>query len=196
MAVPNNNLKSGEMNEDKNFLAAAEQKSASILDQIPVPVFEKKQQSPEPARELTPVRIKEQEKALEKETPPAESGQGFLDETLKSLRKKLSGKKPQKTLAIPQVKDTITVKIEHILEEGLSDAYQELTPVQKQEFKIKGEETAWKIRNLLKDSHIKIKQIFRLLIEWLKMLPGINRFFLEQEAKIKADRIIALKQQK
>lgn len=196
MATPNNNLKPGEMNEDKKFLAAAEQKSASILDQIPVPVFERKPQSPEPGRESTTARSQEQEKGPGKETTLAESGQGFLDETLKSLRQKLSGKKPQKMLAIPQVKDTMTVKIEHILEEGLSDAYQELTPVQKQEFKIKGEETAWKIRNLLKDSHIKIKQIFRLLIEWLKMLPGINRFFLEQEAKIKADRIIALKQQK
>jgi hypothetical protein len=30
-------------------------------------------------------------------------------------------------------------------------------------------------------------------LQWLKLLPGVNRFFLEQEAKIKTDRIIHLK---
>ena len=40
----------------------------------------------------------------------------------------------------------------------------------------------------------KAKKIFQLILEWLKLLPGINRFFLEQEAKIKTDRIIHLNQ--
>ncbi len=75
------------------------------------------------------------------------------------------------------------------------DAFRELTPIQKQKFKIKGEETAWEIRKLLKATHVKIKKIFRLILEWLKMLPGVNRFFLEQEAKIKTDKIITLKEQ-
>ncbi len=181
------------MNEDKDFLLAAEQKPASILDQIPVPVFEPKPRAPESAPEIPRIGGQEQEKSEKKEPLSIRSQESFLDETLKSLRKKLGAKKQKAKSVMPQTKDPVTIKIEHILEEGLNDAYQELTPVQKQEFKIKGEETAWKIRNLLKDSHIKIKQIFRLLVEWLKMLPGINRFFLEQEAKIKADRIITLK---
>ena len=95
--------------------------------------------------------------------------------------------------AIPQVQDTVTRQVEQILEAGLGDAFQALTPIQKQEFKIKGEETARKIRDLLRDAHMKVKKIFRLILQWLKILPGVNRFFLEQEAKIKADKIIALK---
>ena len=92
----------------------------------------------------------------------------------------------------PPVKDETIIKIEKILEEGLNDSYQRLSPVAKQEFKLKGEQTATQIRELLKGTHVKVKKILRLILDWLRMLPGINHFFLEQEAKIKTDRIIAL----
>ncbi|MFZ2189657.1 MAG: hypothetical protein WA057_06330 [Candidatus Magasanikiibacteriota bacterium] len=118
-----------------------------------------------------------------------ENNENFLEETINNLKGKLKSTKKKPT-QIPQVKDDITVQIEKIMEEGLGDAYKELTPIQKQEFKIKGEEVAWEIRNMVKQAHVKVKTIFRLLLEWLKMLPGINRFFLEQEAKIKTDKII------
>ena len=78
------------------------------------------------------------------------------------------------------------------MEEGLSDAFRVMTPIQKQEFKIAGEKTAFEIRQLLRATKIKIKKIFQLLLGWLRLLPGINRYFLEQEAKIKADKILAL----
>lgn len=124
---------------------------------------------------------------------PEKPKEGFLEETISALKSKLRSAK-RKPTTIPQVRDEMTVNIEKIMEEGLQDAYRELTPIQRQEFKIKGEETAFKIRDLLRAAHLQVKKIFRLLLEWLKMLPGINRFFLEQEAKIKTDKIIALKQ--
>lgn len=93
----------------------------------------------------------------------------------------------------PAAKDEVIVRIEKILEENLNDSYQRLSPVAKQEFKLKGEQTAAQVRDLLRDSHIKVKKILRLIFDWLRMLPGINHFFLEQEAKIKTDRIIALR---
>ncbi|MDO8626590.1 MAG: hypothetical protein Q7K39_04040 [Candidatus Magasanikbacteria bacterium] len=97
--------------------------------------------------------------------------------------------------AIPQPRDETTVKIEKILEDGVGEAYSRLSPVAKQEFKLKGEEVAFKIRELLSTGHTQVKKIFRLILEWLKMLPGINRFFLEQEAKIKTDRVLSLSKQ-
>ena len=100
----------------------------------------------------------------------------------------------RKPTAIPQYRDEITVKIEKILEEGLNEPFQRLSPIAQQEFKLKGEQTAFKIRELMRGAHVKIKKIFRLIIEWLRMLPGVNIFFLEQEAKIKADKILALKE--
>ena len=94
--------------------------------------------------------------------------------------------------SIPSARDPITIKVEKIMEEGLNEAYSRLSPIAQQEFKLKGEETAYKITELLKSAHVQVKKIFRLLLDWLKMLPGVNRFFLEQEAKIKTDKIIML----
>lgn len=93
-------------------------------------------------------------------------------------------------VAVPR--DELTKQVERIMEEDLVEAFQQLSPIAQQEFKMKGEQTARKIRDLMKGASLKVKKIFSLILEWLKMLPGINRFFLEQEAKIKTDRIIAL----
>ena len=106
-------------------------------------------------------------------------------------------KKPsRKQIITLPPRDPIAIKIEKIMEENVGDAYQMLSPIAKQEFKLKGEVTAQKINELLKSTHVKVKKIFQLIFEWLRMLPGINRFFLEQEAKIKTDRIISLHKSK
>jgi hypothetical protein len=94
---------------------------------------------------------------------------------------------------LPKFQDPVTQKIEKILEENVGDAYARLSPIAREEFKLKGEETANKITELLRSTHVKVKQIFKLIFAWLRMLPGINHFFLEQEAKIKTDRILELK---
>jgi hypothetical protein len=116
-----------------------------------------------------------------------------VDEEVGRLRGMLKKGKNKKT-TMPQVRDPLTVRVETIMSEGFRDTYQELSPVQKEQFKIKGEETALKIRSLLRGTNVKVRKIFQLLIEWLVTLPGINRFYLEQEAKIKADKIIGLKE--
>ncbi len=129
------------------------------------------------------------------ESEDQQSGQeNFLDDAIEGLRGKLKKSKRQRPTHIPQVRDELTVKVEKIMEEGLADAFNELSPIERQEFKIKGEETALQIRELLKATHIKIKKVFKLLFTWLKLLPGINRFYLEQEAKIKSDKIVSLHQ--
>lgn len=132
----------------------------------------------------------ETESSSEQESIPASQSEN-VESAIQSLTVKLRGSKKKKT-TIPLVKDEITRRVEQVMEEGLGDAYKELTVVQQQEFKLKGEETAQKIRQLLKRGHVKIKEIFRLLVEWLRLLPGINKFFIEQEAKIKADKILSI----
>lgn len=126
---------------------------------------------------------KEAEPSLTKKTGEADT----------KTRGKFHLPQTRKTLPIPTMKDEVMIKVEKIMEDGLNEAFQCLSPVARQEFKIKGEKTAAKISELLRATHVKIKKIFRLLVEWLRMLPGINRFFLEQEAKIKTDRILEIK---
>ncbi len=116
------------------------------------------------------------------------------EEIKKETEKKLLFRKPRTpVLPIQRTKDEIEIKVEKIMEEGLKEAFEKMSPIAQQEFKIKGEETAEKISQLLKKTHVKVKKIFALLFDWLKMIPGVNFFFMEQEAKIKADKIMALK---
>lgn len=84
-------------------------------------------------------------------------------------------------------------QIEKVLEEDLGEIYNNLTPQDQKIFKTKGEETARSIFQLVyHKTKVKVKKIIKLIRNWLKAVPGINKFFLEQEAKIKADKIAAL----
>jgi hypothetical protein len=83
-------------------------------------------------------------------------------------------------------------KVEKILEIDLAAVYNSLTPEKKVEFKAAGERAAREIAGLLKEATVQVKKIIEIIINWLKIVPGINRFFIEQEAKIKADEIMKL----
>ncbi len=89
--------------------------------------------------------------------------------------------------------DPITREIETILEDGLERTYAGLDEATKQEFRTRGEETASTIRKLLEGAKVRAHRIVRLIADWLRILPGLSRFFVEQEAKIKTDRVLALK---
>lgn len=141
-----------------------------------------------------PQEFEKRKQENEPQAMPVQKEERFLDETIEGL-KKTFGMSKNKRGKIPQVRDEIAVKVEHIMEEGLADAFMELSTVERQEFKIKGEQTALQIRELLKTAKVKVKKIFQLIFAWLSILPGINRFFLEQEAKIKTDKIVSLKEQ-
>ncbi len=83
--------------------------------------------------------------------------------------------------------------IDNVLSEGLNDIFLKMSVSEQKAFKQKGEETVGKINELLGHTRVKINKIIKLIREWLKMIPGINKFFLEQETKIKADKIIKIK---
>ncbi len=95
------------------------------------------------------------------------------------------------TVAPRVPRDEIILAIEKILSEDLEQTYLSMPPRLQREFKKKGEETAAKIRELVRAAKIRAKKIVKLIVEWLKLIPRVNKFFLEQEAKIKTDRILA-----
>jgi len=122
--------------------------------------------------------------ALEK-GPPVKPGD-------MALPKEVFG--PTTNTAVAPTRDIppLQQEIESVLEENLSELFRELTPAQRVEFKNQGEVAAGRITKLLQQAKVKVSQILRLIREWLSSLPGINRYFIEQEAKIKADKIIKL----
>ena len=84
-------------------------------------------------------------------------------------------------------------QVENILAQGLEEIYLNLAPQKQQEFKKMGEETAGKIGRLLAKTKINIGEIIKLIKKWLALIPGINKYFLEQEDKLKADEIVKMK---
>ena len=94
------------------------------------------------------------------------------------------------------VKSETLVKIEKILEEDLEAFYFSMPPEARLAFKAKGEETASKIEKMIETGKVIAQKILKLLRVWLKLIPGVNKFFLEQEAKIKTDEIVSLAEKK
>lgn len=87
-------------------------------------------------------------------------------------------------------------KIEIILSENLVDIYKVMDVNQKKIFKQKGEQAASAIEILIQTAKATAKKIIKLIREWLRLIPGINKYFLEQETKIKTDKILELTRKK
>jgi len=84
-------------------------------------------------------------------------------------------------------------QIDAYLSDGLSETFLAMPPAKQKIFKEEGEATAKKINVLLDATKVNMGKIIDLIKRWLKLIAGINRFFLDQEAKIKADKIIKIK---
>ena len=163
-------------------------KSTEPLAEEKINVRESVHAPPNESRSESATKLETAPEKTEKKIPEHKENS---NETLNSLRGRLALSK-KKSIPIPQVRDEITLQVEKIMSKGLDDIYKDLDPIKKQELKIRGEEIALEIRDLLRATKVNLKKIFSLLFEWLKILPGVNKFFLEQDAKIKADLIFAL----
>lgn len=115
------------------------------------------------------------------------------DKKIEAIKTDISQKKSSKEKEISNEKLQRAQEIDQILALGLNNIFLSLSPQKQEEFKKKGEETVFKINNLLDKAKVNIEKIVKLIRNWLKIIPGVNKFFLEQEAKIKADNIIKLK---
>ena len=69
-----------------------------------------------------------------------------------------------------------------------------MQPDEQLKFKQRGELAAKKIEQKLRHAKVRLQDIIAIILDWLKTIPGVNKFFIEQEAKIKAEKIIKLKQ--
>lgn len=93
----------------------------------------------------------------------------------------------------PSLKSETLLRIEQVMEERLQSVFHEMSPNVKVVFKQKGEQTASEIEVLMHKVKIQSKKIFHLLFAWLRIIPGVNQYFLEQEAKLKTDELLQMK---
>lgn len=94
------------------------------------------------------------------------------------------------TVKLP--KDETVIEVEKVLESGIGPFYASLPPDAKPLFLKKGEEAATEIAEMVRSLNVQVKRVLELIYAWLRTIPGVNKFFLEQEAKIKTDRIVEL----
>jgi hypothetical protein len=81
-------------------------------------------------------------------------------------------------------------QVELLLADGLQGLYMSLPEARRATFKATGEVVAGKITDMIIYGKTKVKEIWKLIGEWLRTVPGVNKYFLEQEIKIKTDRIM------
>ena len=89
-------------------------------------------------------------------------------------------------------KDFVTKEVEAVMSKGMDKTFAELPPDLQLKFKSAGEEAAQKIRGFLSQAKQKAREILELIKSWLRLIPGVSRYFLEQEAKIKTDEILKI----
>ncbi len=154
----------------------AEQKlEKTILEKIPIPIpTSEKIKTPENKTEN--VSLTHEKKAK-----------------LKSAAEIINIAKPTSVPAGDYYQQKRAQEIDNILAEGLNEVFLKMKPEEQKIFKKKGEETVLKINELLSQTKLKINKIVSLIRKWLSLITGINKFFLEQEVKLKADKIIRLK---
>lgn len=87
-------------------------------------------------------------------------------------------------------KDADLAAIESILSDGLGELYGGMNSRAQEKFRVRGEETASKIQQLITRAKVQARKVAALIRGWLAMIPGVSYFFLEQETKIKTDRIM------
>ncbi len=125
------------------------------------------------------------------------------------LPEKISEKSPENssiTASVDPLADTPTsdapntltaeqitlVKVEQILAQDMDRIFLSLDLAKQAEFKRKGEQASQQITKLLSKGSVPLRKILNIIVDWLRVIPHVNRFYLEQEAKIKADKIMKL----
>ncbi len=135
-------------------------------------------------QEVKPEVTREQRKEKKEPVPISEKSQ--------EIKKEVSELPTSVPSTVPDpavVKDSVLEGIEEILAGDLTDLYLSLPNDHKPEFKARGEEVARTIWKMASQGKASAKKILDLIRGWLRLVPGVNKFFLEQEAKIKTDEI-------
>ncbi len=86
--------------------------------------------------------------------------------------------------------------VENILSKGLDDVFLSMDQATQSTFKTRGEETAKEITTILQKAKFKVREIIDSIFKWLRIIPQVNKYYIEQEAKIKADAIMELHKNK
>jgi len=153
-----------------------DKKAPTLESEAPILKMEKASEKKAESLTKTPERLAPKKKVVEREP------------------KKPAKKAKAPAKAIQLVKPPLYNKVEKVLEEDLAEVFSKMPKDKQKEFQKKGEETTRKISQLLQATKLKVGDIFKLIIGWLKFIPGVNKYYLEQEAKLKTDKLLLIRE--
>jgi len=85
--------------------------------------------------------------------------------------------------------------VRDVLQEDIYELYSQMLPAEQEKFRDEGLRVAGTIKGLLGAVKVNVKKIVELIGAWLSRLPGINKYFIKQESKIKLDKLLQIKKQ-
>ncbi len=127
----------------------------------------------------------------------AEQGDAASFETPKTAAE-LASEAPQPVAApaaapvLPVSKDPVTLGVEAVLEEGIIDAYRTMPAAAKVRFRKEGERVTVLLAEMVRSLKVNASKALSLISGWLKLIPGVNKYFLIQESKLKTDHVMRL----
>ena len=133
---------------------------------------------------------KQQEKSEYHDIAKSEEREKVILGKLRKSTSKDDDKQKDDQAISSAVKSDTRKNVEKIMQDNLADIYKSLNPEQQIEFKKKGAEVSSKIEVMIDTFKVRAKNVLELIREWLKIIPGVNKFFLEQETKLKTDKIM------
>lgn len=149
---------------------------------------------PIPSFDQLPEKIPDSRVEQTVEAPKAAPAGEKINESVDPSVASLSASVTQTTAFLE--KDADLLAVETALAEGLEEIYAKMPPSKQAEFRKKGEETAKKIKQMMDQAKLGARKVLGLIRDWLRLIPGVSKFFLEQEAKIKTDRIMEIAERK
>lgn len=84
------------------------------------------------------------------------------------------------------------MEIERKLEDGLWEAYKSMDPGLRARFKAEGERIAAVAREGIRSGKLAAQTLLEMIVNWLRMIPRVNGWFLVQDAKLKTDALIRM----
>lgn len=168
-------------------------------EQMPQPAAPETPQAetPQESAEVDEVALAEREALKEMEAAAQETEKDNFLETAQEAAPTSTGTPATQAAlaqeaAPPVEKDPVTQEVEKILEDGLGDYIPDMPDEAREKFIKKGGEVAGEVSGMVRSMNVKVKRVLDLIKDWLLTIPGVNRYFVEQEAKIKTDRIVDL----
>lgn len=149
--------------------------------------------APSVPHEAPAVSTPEQQRSVEQQQPAPVEVQQPVEVPKPGARASTSTQAPATPAApIAQPKTQARQDIANVLSEGLTQVYQGMTPQEQQAFRVAGEQAASQIEAMMKGFHATARAVLGIIRQWLRLIPRVNKYFLEQESKIKTDKMMSL----